>query len=117
KKIVAVGEGNSGKTCLINRFLHNRYDPIDGPTVVHRYFHKEEIANKTYNFEIWDTGGQEDYERLRVLSYADVDLFLMCYSIKNINLIIDVFTIWFPEIKYHSPISNIVLVACKTDLR
>jgi small GTP-binding protein len=32
---------------------------------------------------IWDTAGQEDYDRLRPLSYPNTSVFLVCYSVVN----------------------------------
>jgi len=60
--------------------------------------------------------GQEDYDRLRPLSYPNTDIFLVCYSVFNRTSFANVKTKWLPEIDHHFPTLSI-LVATKTDLR
>lgn len=38
----------------------------------------DEVA---YNLGLWDTAGQEEYDRLRALCYPQTDVFLMCFSV------------------------------------
>ena len=30
---------------------------------------------------LWDTAGQEDYDRLRPLSYPETDVIVICYAV------------------------------------
>ena len=66
---------------------------------------------------LWDTAGQEDYDRLRPLSYPQTDVFLICYSVVSPSSFENVTSKWFPEIKHHCPDTPIILVGTKTDLR
>lgn len=39
------------------------------------------VDGKPISLGLWDTAGQEDYERLRPLSYPQTDVFLICFSV------------------------------------
>jgi len=54
--------------------------------------------------------GQEDYDRLRPLSYPQTDVFLVCYSIVSPSSFENVTSKWFPEIKHHCPDAPILLI-------
>ena len=48
---------------------------------------------------LWDTAGQEDYDRLRPLSYPDTDVILMCFSIDSPDSLENIPEKWTPEVK------------------
>ena len=50
---------------------------------------------------LWDTAGQEDYDRLRPLSYPDTDVILMCFSIDNPDSLENITEKWTPEVSGH----------------
>ena len=47
---------------------------------------------------LWDTAGQEDYDRLRPLSYPDTDVILMCFSIDSPDSLENIPDKWTPEV-------------------
>eukprot|EP01101_Sappina_pedata_P003548 TRINITY_DN1426_c0_g1_i3.p1 TRINITY_DN1426_c0_g1~~TRINITY_DN1426_c0_g1_i3.p1 ORF type:complete len:740 (+),score=168.90 TRINITY_DN1426_c0_g1_i3:149-2221(+) len=75
------------------------------------------FQGKAYNIGLWDTAGQEDYDRLRPLSYPQTDVFLLCYSSVSKASLENVKSKWIPEIKHHCPNVPIVLCATKIDLK
>ena len=66
---------------------------------------------------MWDTAGQEDFDRLRPLSYPDTDVLLLCFSIVSPDSLTNIFEKWAPEVKHFCQEVPIILVGTKRDLR
>merc|ERR1711991_397601 len=116
-KIVVVGDGAVGKTAMLISYIENRF-PIDYvPTVFDNHMSAVSVDGKPYSVDLWDTAGQEEYKRLRALSYPDTDVFLICYSVVNPSSYENVKTQWVPELKHHCVSAHTIVVGTKTDLR
>jgi cell division control protein 42 len=61
--------------------------------------------------------GQEDYDRLRPLSYPQTDVFLVCFSVVGPASFENVKEKWFPEVHHHCPGVPCLIVGTQVDLR
>lgn len=117
-KVVVVGDGACGKTCLLEMFKHNKFPKEYVPTVVDNFIKVVKYdANKAVSLALWDTAGQEDYDTIRPLSYQETDLVILCYTIENKKNLDNISTKWLMEIKNYCPDAPYFLVGLKCDIR
>jgi small GTP-binding protein len=75
------------------------------------------IGDEPYTLGLFDTAGQEDYDRLRPLSYPQTDVFLVCFSVTSPASFENVREKWFPEVHHHCPGVPCLIVGTQVDLR
>ncbi|KAL3970481.1 odd-skipped [Sarotherodon galilaeus] len=125
-KCVVVGDGAVGKTCLLISYTTGAFPKEYIPTVT--------VDGRIISLNLWDTAGQEEYDRLRTLSYPQTNVFVICFSISSPASYENVKHKWHPElfpeavqnnndlcsrhqVSHHCPGVPILLVGTKSDLR
>jgi len=117
RKLVVVGDGGCGKTSLLIVFGKGEFPSVYVPTVFENYVNDIEIDGEKIELAIWDTAGQEEYDRLRPLSYPNAHIVLICYSADSKASLQNVASKWAPEVGHFCPHLPIMLIGCKIDLR
>jgi Ras-related C3 botulinum toxin substrate 1 len=117
-KIVVVGCGAVGKTSFLIRYTSRIFPQEYIPTVFDNYTAQKIHNNIPVAVSLWDvSGGGEDYDRLRPLSYPFTDVFLMMFSLVSPTAYENMAAKWYPEVNHHAPDAYKLLVGSKADLR
>ncbi|CAL4066966.1 unnamed protein product [Meganyctiphanes norvegica] len=116
-KIVTVGDGTVGKTCVLIAYTQNAFPVEYVPTVFENYSGDITVDDRKYGVNLWDTAGQEGYDRVRLLAYNGTNCFLVCFSVVDKKSFENVTATWLPEIRQQCPNIPVILVGTKSDLR
>lgn len=115
--VVVVGDGGCGKTSLLYVFSRDEFPERYLPTVFETSVTDIDVGGHNVELQLWDTAGQEDYDRLRPLSYMDADVVIICYSVSSPHSLENVAERWLPEVRHFCPRQPIILSGNKVDLR
>jgi small GTP-binding protein len=115
-RVVVLGQSNVGKTSIIKRIIHNKFDNNTMSTVGACF--RSYIPDK-YNgeikLEIWDTAGQERYKSLAPIYYRDADIILFIYDITDEHSFLEAQK-WINEIENYNNNYVMILIGNKSDL-
>jgi len=117
RKLVIIGDGACGKTSLLSVFTLGYFPTRYVPTVFENYVTDCRVDGKSVQLALWDTAGQEDYERLRPLAYSKAHVILIGFSIDSPDSLSNVQAKWAEEAREKCPGVPVILVGLKKDLR
>jgi len=116
-KIVVVGDGAVGKTSFLISFTMDAFPNEYVPTTFDNFNAVYEFEGANIFLGLWDTAGQQDFEKLRPISYKESDIYLMFFSVMNPTSLENIKLRWVDEIKAHSPTVPYFLVGTQIDER
>ncbi|XP_065170638.1 ras-related protein Rab-9B [Atheta coriaria] len=120
-KVVILGDGGVGKSCLMNRFVSNQFDENSFHTIGVEFLNKDiEINNNIYTLQIWDTAGQERFKTLRTPFYRGSDICLLTYAIDDQHTFKNL-SMWMTEFLHYADIKEsaqfpFIVVGNKSDV-
>ena len=117
-KVILLGDSGVGKSCIINRYINNAYDPNIESTLGSNACTKlVEKKNISYILNLWDTTGQEKYHSITNLFIKGSNIVILVYSINSLSSF-EGLDFWYKSVQEKLEGENYVLavVGSKSDL-
>ncbi|KAI0299728.1 P-loop containing nucleoside triphosphate hydrolase protein [Multifurca ochricompacta] len=117
-KVVVMGNSGVGKTSLLQRYTHNKFDPKNTTSTTGAFFvaKKVTVNGVKVRLQLWDTAGQERFRSMAPMYYRGANAALLLYDITNPASFQDVHG-WLRELKKNCPTDLITyIVGSKADL-
>jgi small GTP-binding protein len=120
KKLVFLGDKDVGKTSMIQSILKSYNQPCplqESPITSTLLPELYRLSTEDLNLVLVDTSGDEELDRLRIVSYEQVDVWVLCFSLTSRESLQSIVDRWLPEVSYCNRNLPIVLVGCQSDMQ
>ena len=109
-KILTIGESGVGKTCILRRFVENKFLKNHLATIGIDFKTKTvNIKNKEIKLKIWDTAGEERFRNITQQYYKGADGIVLVYDVTD-EASYDKIKDWMDQIISNTTRDNIGLV-------
>jgi len=117
-KLLIVGEGGVGKTCLMKRIVHQHVSDEDLSTEgidIQEWIIKTELTNH-FRINFWDFGGQEIYHATHQFFLTKRSLYILVWEARKDDDLTG-FDYWLNVIRLLSDHAPVLIVLNKIDMR
>ncbi|KAH0952132.1 hypothetical protein HN011_010906 [Eciton burchellii] len=84
-KVIVIGDVAVGKTSLVNRFCHKRFDNNYKATIgVDFEVERFDILGVPFHLQIWDTAGQERFKCIAASYYRGANVIMVVFDLGNL---------------------------------
>ena len=117
-KVVVCGDESANKTEYLIVSTTNAFPGEYIPTTFDNYsFNWMSDGLPPVNIQLWDTASQDDYKKLRPLSYPQTDVFLFMFSLVDPLGLERIESVWVPEVEEFCPGKPCILVGTQSEKR
>ena len=115
-KVVLLGHSTVGKTCIATRYVRGTFLQSTISTVGASYLTKSfTLGQEQYDFNIWDTAGQELYRSLTPMYYRNAHAAFVVFDVTNRTSFVAAEK-WIEELRECNDNVYIILLGNKIDL-
>ena len=83
-KVIILGDSGVGKTCLMNRYVTDKFTQQYKATIGADFRPKQvDVDGRRATLQIWDTAGQERFQSLGVAFYRGADVCFLVYDVTD----------------------------------
>jgi len=105
-KVIILGDTGVGKTSLINRYVHNKFNQQFKPTIGADFVTREiKVEGKLVSLQIWDTAGQERFKSLGPAFFRGADCCVLMFDV-NVQKTFDHLQSWRDDFIKQTNISD-----------
>ena len=97
-KGILVGESQTGKTCLLNKLIKDKFEPTISTNVAENLSKDFIINNQTITFELWDTAGQEKFRVLNKIFYKNAEIAFLVYDVTTKETFEELKAFWMEHV-------------------
>ena len=113
-KIVLLGDGGVGKTCIISRYILGQFEKgtvaTNGASFCSKRVNFSQL-NKALLLDIWDTAGQERYRALTKFFYKEAAVCILVYDITKRATFENIKSYWYEQLKENAGKNIVVGIA------
>lgn len=117
RKVLLLGDMNTGKSNLITTYCKDRFFESYCPTILHFCCSDAKVLGRTFGLILVDTSGRDDFKPLRRCSYSQTDVAVLCYSAEVRGSLERIRSHWLPELRENAPNCPFVIAETKCDVR
>ena len=118
-KVVFAGDNDSGKTLIAMMLKDGPIKDIKSykymPSIFENFSKDFEINGNKLWLHIWDTPGNDEFDRLRSISYQDAEIILLIFDFENKQTFDNLEERWIKEANYYSKEAKLIVIGNNAD--